>query len=442
MAVGRCGVVVENHVVGVGIFHNQGLVGILGHIAAELLRRQVQGTVLDEGLVRVCILFQEPILRSTGFYDFIILNHDRLGDGVAILLGKRNVVDVVAEGLRADSLPDSHGMEIGGDRLVKVEGYGLGNIGDHIAIPVQQTAVFIRVIPAHQGIALPQRTGNGAVGGEPGIGGNLCLNVVCIPGHVAAVQVEGHRIGGRVPDGVQPEVTLHGEGGWVVFSRRRPLHIHAAGAKGPALEVPFRLAVCGPIRADVNGSRDRPGILAVLVGVLIIQGKAVFFLGHLCAVGQLDGTQGHLRVRGAVVGGGHVGDDVAISVVVEVEVVGVVLGATGSAIISAVGISIPCGMIRRAICSCHVQPGAGILLLDAVGGHGVHLTGNGIVASVVLTHRIVSAVGNVIGDRPIHVGDPHQIVKGVFRHGLVVHGYQIQEVLLVCGVIVIDADLL
>ena len=87
-----------------------------------------------------------------------------------------------------------------------------------------------------------------------------------------------------------------------------------------------------------------------------------------------------------------------------------------------------------------MQPGAGVLLFDGVGGHRLHLPGHGVITSIVCAHGIECAVGITVGDLITIERHPHQIVKAVLGDSRVVRGHQIQEVSPIHGVIVVNTD--
>ena len=451
---GDDGIIVEEYVILFArLFRFQVEVGSLGNIAIDLLCGQILRHVLNEHFCLNLILLQHKIgfreLRVVRIRSFLCILKVILVDFAQCF---RQIVDGVAECLRADRRPLRGNVHVAGDRLVK---------GKHF-LGLLNVPVYIRHVPAFQGVTALEGTGDHIFGGGIApVGGDIFYDVIRGIAHRAAAQMEGHRIGGRIPDGVEPQVARDGEGvtglalglGVLIHG---PLHVHAGGAKGPALERPRGRAVCMPVGADGGSSSSRtiniPAIfcctilLLLVVGVLITQVEGVLLLCHLRAVGQGNGAQGHLGVAGgAVIDGRHVGDGVPVPVVVEIEVVGNGLSANRITRFTSL-ISIFRRVIRGLIRLCHVQTGAGVLHTNIIGGHGVHLPGHGVIlgdsSAGISAHRIIAAVGIIVGDLITVERHPHQIVKVVFGDGLVVRGHQIQEVVYIRGVIVVNADTL
>ena len=276
--------------------------------------------------------------------------------------------------------------------------------------------------------------------------------------------MERHLVRRRIPNRIEAHVAIDGKriaglrltAGVLVH---RPLHVHTCGTERPALERPRLGAVIRTVGA--NGRRGKlVGVIsvlklpAVLVGaitilrvvlVLVIKVEAVRVLGHLRAVGQPDRAERHLAARRDVVGGRHVGDGVAVPVVVEVQVVGVRLRSARRHVPRTGAVDILRAVVGMGVRTSHVQARAGVLLFDRVRGHRLHLAGHRIVLGValvlVLTYGVVPAIRIIVFNLTTLVRNPHQIIEVVFGDRRVVYGHQIQVVLGVGRVVIVDADL-
>ena len=276
--------------------------------------------------------------------------------------------------------------------------------------------------------------------------------------------MERHLVRRRIPNRIEAHVAIDGKriaglrltAGVLVH---RPLHVHTCGTERPTLERPRLGAVIRTVGA--NGRRGELGgvisvlkLPAVLVGainilrvvlVLVIKVEAVRVLGHLRAVGQPDSAERHLAARREVVGGRHVGDGVAIPVVVEVQVVGVRLRSARRPVPRTVTVGIPRAVVGMGVRTSHVQARAGVLLFDRVRGHRLHPAGDGVVLGFALvdvpTYGVVRASRITVFNLTVLVRNPHQIIEVVFGDRRVVYGHQIQEVLGVGRIVIADADL-
>ena len=236
----------------------------------------------------------------------------------------RYIIDRVIKCFRADSRPFCGNMLVCRNGLVKVK----------LCLRLCNVSVFIRYIPTIQCITISERTRNNAICRVTRVCRNFLFNGrTGIIDH-ATVQMEGHRIGRRIPNCIEPQVALNGESLSSLPLCFRilihgPLHIHTGWAKAPALECPCGRAVFRPVRAD-SGFRvsSRPAICRIRIFVLIVQLIAILFLSHQCAVRQLDGAQRHLDSGRNIVGGRHVGDGIPVSVIVEIEVIRIILLTT------------------------------------------------------------------------------------------------------------------
>ena len=440
MVAGKDRIIVEDYVIGIieGA-HRQNLIRLPRHIACLLCCREIQRRIGNKHLI-LAVHTAQHIIGGAVRIDLasVLIDLDSLCDIVPLFQSLRHIVDRVIECLRVDGRPFGGNVLVFRNGLVEVKLFRI----------LCNTPVFIRHIPAIQGVAGSEGTRDGAACEVTGVGGNFLLDVRIGAVDRAAIQMEGHRVGRCVPNRVEPQVALNGKHlsglslGLGVFAHG-PLHIHAGRTKGPALEGPCGGAIFRPVGADSGLIGRSPAIRGIRIFVRIVQPEAILLLGYLRAVGQLHRAQGVLSlIYVLLIGGNRVGDGVPVSIVVEIEVVGGVLSTDRCSVISAIRICVLRAMVRSHICSGHMQPGAGILLCDRIGRHRVHLAGHSVIASIVSAYRVISAVGVIIGDLSVCVRHPHQIVKVVFGDGLVIRGHQIQEVLLIRGVIVVNTDTL
>ena len=269
--------------------------------------------------------------------------------------------------------------------------------------------------------------------------------------------MERHLVRRRIPNRIEAHVALDGKriaglrltAGVLVH---RPLHVHTCGTERPALERPRLGAVIRTVGAHGGraeggpiGIRELPAVFSRAIDhrvvlVLVIQLVAVRVLGHLRTVGQPDRAERHLAARRDVAGGRHVGDGVALPVVVEVQVVGVRRRSARRPVPRTVTVGIPRAVVGMGVRTSHVQARAGVLLFDRVRGHRLHPAGDGVVLAVVRAHRVVGPVRVVVRDLPVVIGHPHQVVEAVPGDRRVVRRDQVQEVALVGRIIVVDAD--
>ena len=455
MATRLDGVIAENDVVRVVcLIHHKNLVRLNGNIARLIFRSERHGRVWVERLVRLLRLLQHVILRTAVRGNVAVLVYpNRLFVLSAIKRARRHVVDRVAKCFRADRRPFRSNMLVIRNGLVEIE----------LRFRRCDVAVLVGHIPAFKRIAGTERTRNDRLGRRIApIGGNFFDDIATAVIYRAAVQMEGYTIRRGIPNRIEAQVALDGKR--VAGLRpaagvpvHRPLHVRARRTKRPTLERPFLGAVIRTVgthggRAEGGpiGIRELPAVFSRAIDhrvvlVLVIQLVAVRVLGHLRAVGQPDRAERHLAARREVVGGRHVGDGVAVPVVVEVQVVGVRLRSARRPVPRTVTVGIPRAVVGMGVRTSHVQARAGVLLFDRVRGHRLHLAGDGVVLGValvvVLTYGVVRAMRIIVFNLTVLVRNPHQIIEVVFGDRRVVYGHQIQEVLGVGRVVIVDADL-